>query len=126
MTQRSRDDSKGAYNAKTGTFTVPKNGRYEMTLQLSTHSRNIVNNYYVSMNLDNKMFDQIQDRTRSNGGLAANLVILTTEIDAKKGQVISYVVISQYSVTSLSRSGCYLGDKQVECSYLQGKLTKTY
>ena len=126
MTERSRDDSKGAYNAKTGTFTVPKNGRYEMTLQLNTHSRNSVNEYYVSMNLDNKMFDQIQDRTRANGGLAANLVILTTEIDAKKGQLISYKVISQYSETSLSRSGCYLGDKQVGCSYLQGKLTKSY
>ena len=126
MTQRSRDDSKGAYNAKTGTFTVPKNGRYEMTLQLSTHSRNIVNNYYVSMNLDNKMFDQIHDNTRSHSEVAGNLVSLTTEIDAKKGQVISYKVISQYSKTQLSRSGCYLGDKQVGCSYLQGKLTKSY
>ena len=135
MSERSRDDSFGFYNATTGTFTVPENGRYEMTLNLVSYSKNFINEYYVVMNLDGKMIDQIRERTRNNGKLTttrnngtqpASLGIMISEVDAKKGQVFSFTVTYQYSETLLSRGGCYMGDKELGCSFLQGKLTKRY
>jgi len=44
--------------------------------------------------------------------------------EARRGNVVVYKLLEQYSRTELSYNGCYLRDVAVGCSYVQGRLVK--
>lgn len=49
---------------------------------------------------------------------------MRTLSEARRGNVVVYKLLEQYSRTELSYNGCYLRDVAVGCSYVQGRLVK--
>ena len=128
MPTKARDNALGAYDSSTGRFTVPEDGRYELTLHLVSYSTNNAMYFYIDMYLDDETYDTMRRRAHSYSGSYSDDLTLSmiTEVEAKKGSVIRYKVTSQYAYARLSRPNCYFNGVQVGCSYIQGKLIKRY
>ena len=68
MPTRARDDSGGAYDTKTGRFTVPETGRYEMTLHLVSYAASSYHYFYIDLYLDDKVYDTMRRRDQVYSG----------------------------------------------------------
>ena len=134
MPEMSKDESLGAYNVTTGIFTVPESGKYEMiltvlTINYATNSTSYYHEYGVDLKVDGAVVDRIahksnQVATRGNYRVEperANQLI--SEIDLTKGQKVAFDVRHQYG-NIYHNDGCMVNNKNVGCSYMQGKLLK--
>ena len=125
MTSRAQDEVPGSYNSSTGWYTVPENGRYEFMLHLVSYSTSSLQQFYIELYLDDKIYDTMRRRTYPGSSYYDDSTEnWLTEIDARKGSIIKYKVTNQYHYTRLSRRGCYYNGNEVGCSYIQGRLKK--
>lgn len=119
-----RDDSLGFYDASTGIFTTPVDGRYEMQILMNTALNANSWAYQVYLKVDGIIKDQLV-RYRSYSMNTYDVDQITTELDLKKNQKVVYYAATIHSALQHYQI-CEFNGQKSRCSFIQGKLLKRY
>jgi hypothetical protein len=119
LKEQAHDWSLGFYNAADGSFTAPVDGLYEFDLQLVfTHDAR----FRVYLKKDGIVKDELANYTEDekSGHHSAHL---STQLTLKKNQVIRLVVdFNNKKDHTKTTNACRINQKQVGCSFFQGRL----
>jgi len=119
LKEQAHDWSLGFYNAADGSFTAPVDGLYEFDLQLVfTHDAR----FRVYLKKDGIVKDELANYTEDekSGHHSAHL---STQLTLKKNQVIRLVVdYNNKKDHTKTTNACRINQKQVRCSFFQGRL----
>jgi len=134
FTLKDVDNTRGAYDASTGKFTAPVDGRYEFSINILVYtSGNYYMKFQIFMMVDSERRDQIQywaentDKTTYRTHAQSQM---TTEVELTKGQSAWFFMDDIYSVSYVYshayHESCKLHGTTTGCSFIQGKIIKRF